>query len=208
MVLACLDELHEGLLWNNYTEGAMTIRTFHDNVPNHGRSRFQKRTFRTEGQYHGWFDIKQRSLPRWRSKSWTVQGYSQTILHTETTAGRLAGPFPEPGAALPVCSRRRCFFPAAVPSLTMAENTSQKHMVNYMSQNLAVGITDDPVSRIEPSMLKQDIVDGSPRIKGHSTVEPISRKRRCSEPGHSTIVAGNLGRPRGTVTGFRKTKSS
>ena len=40
-----------------------------------------------------------------------------TIKHTEATAGRQAGPFPEPGAVLTVCSRRRRFIPAAVPSL-------------------------------------------------------------------------------------------
>ena len=96
MVLACLDELHVELLWNYYTEGSMTIRTVHDSVPNHGRFKSQKRTFHAEGQYHGWFDIKQRNLPRWRSISWTVQGYSQTTLHTEATAGRQAGPFRSP----------------------------------------------------------------------------------------------------------------
>ena len=33
----------------------------------------QKRTFHAEGPFHGWFDIKQRNLPRWRSISWKVQ---------------------------------------------------------------------------------------------------------------------------------------
>ena len=110
-----------------------------------------------------------------------------------------SGAFPEPGAVLPVCSRRRCFIPAAVPSLTMAENTSQNHTVNYMSQNLAVGIADDSVSKIEPSMLKQDIVDGSPRIKGHSTVETHITEEKIFR----TWTFYNCGRKSWKVQGYR-----
>ena len=81
----------------------------------------------------------------------------------------------------------------------MAENTSQNHTVNYMSQNLAVGIADDSVSKIEPSMLKQDIVDGSPRIKGHSTVDPHITEEKMFR----TWTFDNCGRKSWKVQGYR-----
>ena len=62
-----------------------------------------------------------------------------TIKHTEATAGRQAGPFPEPGAVLTVCSRRRRFIPAAVLSLRYHANTLQDQTCNNMSQNRTAG---------------------------------------------------------------------
>ena len=40
------------------------------------------------------------------------------------TADRQAGLYPEPGAALSDCSRRRCFIPAAVPGMAHLLNAN------------------------------------------------------------------------------------
>ena len=40
------------------------------------------------------------------------------------TADRQAGLYPEPGAALSNCSRRRCFIPAAVPEMAYLLNAN------------------------------------------------------------------------------------
>lgn len=113
--------------------------TFHDNASNHGRSDIQTGTFHVRGRNHGWYHPSRPNLPRWRPKSWMVRcperdlrRWLPKILDSpgissgkfrrqkQQPAGKRA--FPEPGAVLTVCSRRRRFIPAAVPSLALAEN--------------------------------------------------------------------------------------
>ena len=73
-------------------------------------------------------DIVDGSMPRTGPSTLAAENPGRSIdsatqiPHTVATAGRQAGPFPEPSAVLPVCSRRRCFIPAAVPPLALAEN--------------------------------------------------------------------------------------
>ena len=46
------------------------------------------------------------------------------FMRVEATADRQAGLYPEPGAALSSCSRRRCFIPAAVPGMAYLLNAN------------------------------------------------------------------------------------
>ena len=60
-------------------------------------------------------DIVDGSMPRTGPSTLAAEDLGQSrdivtqIPHTVATAGRQAGPFPEPGAVLTACSRRRCF---------------------------------------------------------------------------------------------------
>ena len=115
-------------LKTDIVDGSMpNTGTFHVNASNHGRSDIQTGTFHVRGRNHGWSHPSRPNLPRWRPISWIVQcqtpepstlaaenpgrsiDSATQIPHTVATAGRQAGPFPEPGAALSDCSRRRCF---------------------------------------------------------------------------------------------------
>ena len=74
----------------------MTIRTVHDNVPNHGRSRFQKRTIHDNAMFHGWFMPQKRTLHAGGQYHGWFRDTATQILHMEATAGRQAGPFRSP----------------------------------------------------------------------------------------------------------------
>ena len=56
----------------------------------------------------------------------TAPGICQANTVHISNSRQASGPTPEPGAVLPVCSRRRCFFPAAVPSSRMPETDCKK----------------------------------------------------------------------------------
>ena len=56
----------------------------------------------------------------------TAPGICQANTVHISNSRQASGPTPEPGAVLPVCSRRRCFFPAAVPSSRIPETDCKK----------------------------------------------------------------------------------
>ena len=97
-------------------------RTFHAGDPYRGWSNAKHRTFHAEYPYRGWFDVQNGTFDAGCRRSWTVQGYRHSNSAHSSNSRQASGPFPEPGAVLTVCSRRRRFIPAAVPPLALAEN--------------------------------------------------------------------------------------
>ena len=68
----------------------------------------QDRTFHVNASYHGWFSIHTRTLHV--NAPYRGQFRDLTTFFSHDSNNRQAsGPYPEPGAALSDCSRRRCF---------------------------------------------------------------------------------------------------